>query len=891
MTFAHIPFRRSAIIVVLLLIFLGNPMALRSLSVPANPRSPTALRALTLPDGSPATVKTASTLARGTAIRLRPMAAGTNHACAILADDRVVCWGENDWGQLGIPGFVSVPFPVFVSGLAAAPVNLAAGEEHTCALLADGRVQCWGGDADGQLGNGTSSWFPQVSPVFVTGLADKAIDLAAGSWHTCALLQNGHVQCWGANITGQLGNGSTNSQARAVSVHLPGPATWITAGCNHTCALLADGRMYCWGWNVYGQLGVSGISQSTTPVQVMAVSGQGTTIEAGCSHTCAGYQDTQGKRRLSCWGMGSLLQMPAEQEVGVSILLMRAGMGHTCILTGDHGILCWGYNRYGQLGDGTTQSCHELKPVIGMSHDVFYMTTSADANHTCAVLDDGETFCWGSNMWGQLGNGSLVLAPAPRRVFDLSEVRHVSAGNGFTCAVPSDGSLWCWGQRFNTSFISDTSFPTRLSSPTGGVAGVRAGESHSCALMQDGSVRCWGDNDYGQLGDGSTNLSTTPVVVHNLGGKARAVRVGDDFSCVLLASGTVRCWGHNDHGQLGLGSTQDSHLPAMISLPGKANAIGTGAHHACAVLNDGSLYCWGDNTFGQIGDGSEQDRTSPVRVNLSSAATSVAAGDYHTCALLQNGQVWCWGTNGQGQMGNISAGYGSDTPMQVQNLGGAASGLDVGGDTTCAVVAGGLRCWGLNLYGQLGDGTYHTRFSPTPVQGLGAGVQQVTVGFDHTCARLDTAHGGGMMCWGSDGYGQLGHHRDLRWTRPIPLGETPAPYLLTNHVSGKVGSVFTLVGANFPATGSGRIIINGHTVSSSLAIGESGQVRFFVDTRGAASGDYFVTVSAGSKQATTALRVLSGGTRYAPEGGGFTVTLPAHSARHARRLFMPRVER
>ena len=145
MTFAHIPFRRSAIIVVLLLIFLGNPMALRSLSVPANPRSPTALRALTLPDGSPATVKTASTLARGTAIRLRPMAAGTNHACAILADDRVVCWGENDWGQLGIPGFVSVPFPVFVSGLAAAPVNLAAGEEHTCALLADGRVQCWGG--------------------------------------------------------------------------------------------------------------------------------------------------------------------------------------------------------------------------------------------------------------------------------------------------------------------------------------------------------------------------------------------------------------------------------------------------------------------------------------------------------------------------------------------------------------------------------------------------------------------------------------------------------------------------------------------------------------------------------------------------------------------------
>ncbi len=887
MNFTRIASRRWTLVLTLL-ILLGNFWTLKSLANPPAPSVVRPIRPLTLSDGTPAFLKTNQTASLQALARLRPLATGTNHACAILADDRIICWGENDWRQLGVPGFVAVPFPVFVSGLAAPPVNLAAGEEHTCVLLQDGRVQCWGSNTDGQLGNGTFSWTPSVHPVFVTGLEGKAIDLTAGSWHTCALLENGHVQCWGANITGQLGNGSTNAQARAVTVSLPGPATWITAGCNHSCALLTDGRMYCWGWNVYGQLGVSGTTQSTTPVQVTVISGRGTTIEAGCDHTCATYVDAQGQPRLSCWGWNGLLQMPAQQSSLVSVLLMRAGMGHTCILTADHSILCWGYNRYGQLGDGTTRSRHELKPVIGMSHDVFYMTTSAGANHTCAVREDGMAFCWGSNMWGQLGNGSLVTVSIPRQIFDLNDVHHIAAGNGFTCAVPADGSLWCWGKRFNTSFISDTAAPTRLSSPSGGVAGVQVGEGHACAVMRDGSLRCWGDNDYGQLGNGSTNLSTTPVAVRNLGGRAQAVRVGNDFTCALLAGGTVRCWGHNDHGQLGLGNTQDHSLPVTVSLPAPARSITAGGQHACAALTDGRVFCWGKNTFGQVGDGSERDRHGPVRVNLNGPAVRVAAGDDHTCALLQNGQVWCWGTNGQGQLGNPGAGTGSDTPVRVQNLG-SVSFLDAGGDTTCAVADGGARCWGLNLYGQVGNGSYEAQRTPTQVLGLAAGVTRVSVGFDHACALLDESHGGAALCWGSDAYGQLGRHRDLRWTRPLPLGETPPPYLMANHGVGSVGSVFTLVGANFPATNQARVTVNGRTLSTPLVIGESGQVRLFVDTRGATPGDYFVTVTAGNKSGTAVLRVLAAGPRCAASGGGTTITLPEHTAGHAWRIYLPRV--
>ncbi len=879
------PFTRrwTAVLMVWITVFLFLPLASRGAPAPPHQPSPGPFSPIVLADGSPAVLKTP--LGQETTIRLRPMAVGSNHACAILADNRVICWGENDWGQLGVGGMVSVSYPVFVSGLVGELMTLAAGEEHTCVALADGHVQCWGSNLNGQLGNGAPSYTPQITPVSVTGLGGKVIDLAAGSWHTCALLEDGRVQCWGANNTGQLGNGTLADQATPTTAPLPGPATWITAGCNHSCALLADGRMFCWGWNAWGQLGVSGLMQSTTPVQVTAVTGVGTTIEAGCNHTCVTYQDAQGQSRLSCWGQKNLMQMPAQQEEPVSLLLMRAGMGHTCILTGDHSVVCWGYNRYGQLGDGTTRSRHDLAPVMGMTQNVLYVTTSAGANHTCAAQEDGQAFCWGSNMWGQIGNGSLVLGAAPRRVSSLANVQSFGAGQGYTCATLADGSLWCWGKRFNTSFISDVAAPTRLPSPDNGVAAVQTGANHACALMQDGSLRCWGDNDYGQLGDGSTDLSTTPVTVRNLGGQALAVRVGDDFSCALLNGGAVRCWGRNNHGQLGNGSTQESHVPTTVSLPAAAQALAAGGQHACAVLTNGDAYCWGENAFGQIGDGSQRDQLNPMKVTLPGPAAEMAAGDDHTCARLQNGHVWCWGANYQGQLGNPSAGGERSTPIQVTALKAAATALDAGSENTCAVVDGGAYCWGLNLYGQVGEGSYRTQWTPAPVMGLAAGVQQIGVTFDHACALMDDAHGRGLLCWGSDAYGQLGRGRDLRWTLPHPLGETPAPYLTPNVTEGKNGSVFALVGANFPPTARGEILINGKSVYDALVIDQSGQLRFFVDSRGAEPGKYLVTVKVGERKGSGWIQVRADGVRRVQEGGGLTVAIPPHSAQYP--VFIP----
>ena len=499
-------------------------------------------------------------------------------------------------------------------------------------------------------------------------------------------------------------------------------------------------------------------------------------------------------------------------------------------------------------------------------------------------------------MWGQLGNGTLVLAPVPQKVQDIEDVTQVSAGDNVTCAVTKENTLWCWGASFNTSFGQSTSHPTPLTSLRSHVKKVATGPTdHSCAIMDDGSLRCWGMNNYGQLGDGTTNLypPETYVTVKNLGGEAQDVAVGYDFSCALLSNGTVKCWGHNDHGQLGNGTNQDSLLPTSVSLPGGAKAVAAGGIHACAILNNGDLYCWGFNGVGEIGDGTIQDHPAPVHINFNVPAAKVTAGKQHTCALLENGQIWCWGDNSFGQLGNpnVSApSFVSLVPVQVEGLNGPASDVDAGDYNTCAIVEGGLYCWGNNVAGQIGDGSYHLRSSPTKVMGLTEGVDKVSVGNWHTCALMDESHGGGLLCWGSDILGNLGRNRDLWWTKPISLlPGTPSPYLMTDRRCGKVGSVFSILGVNFPYSNEGKVKINGQTVSSSLSIGEGGQTRLYFDTQGADPGDYLLTIESGGKQANTIFHLLSQGEIHPKEGGGFTVEAPPHSAR--RFLYMRNPER
>jgi alpha-tubulin suppressor-like RCC1 family protein len=383
-------------------------------------------------------------------------------------------------GTLNLPRETAPGDPATAATAAPTPTVIAAGYIHTCALLADHTVWCWGSNGDGQLGDGTRT--SPLTPVQVSGIS-TATAITAGNWHTCALLADGTVHCWGDNYRGQLGDGTRMGRLTPVAVNGISTATAIVAGDLHTCAVLADGTVWCWGANDWGQLGYGITSyQMLTPVPVWGGALTTTAIAAGDSHTCA------------LW------------------------------LTGG-GVVCWGQNVAGQLGDGGVYHV-SLTPVW-----VFGISTAtaitAGFKYTCAVLADGTARCWGSNFSGELGDGTTTERHAPVDVSGISTATAIAAGT------------------FNS---------------TG---------SHTCALLADRTVRCWGLNDYGQLGDGTTTTRLTPVAVPGIS-TATAITVGASHTCAVLADGIVRCWGSGEWGQLGDGTWTDSLTPVTVVLPGPA---------------------------------------------------------------------------------------------------------------------------------------------------------------------------------------------------------------------------------------------------------------------------------------------------------------------------------
>jgi alpha-tubulin suppressor-like RCC1 family protein len=393
-----------------------------------------------------------------------PVAVATIGArCALLPGGRAKCWGENQWGQLGLGDTenrgdgadeVGAALPLVDLGPGEEVIALASGVFHTCALLSGGRVKCWGWNYSGQLGLGDTEnrgdgadEMGAALPLVDLGPGETATAIAAGYEHTCALLESGSVKCWGSNGNGQLGlgdivnrgNGPGQMGAKLPPIDLgPGKtATAIAAGGVHTCALLSGGSVKCWGWNLYGQLGLGDI---------------------------ANRGDVPGQ-------MGAKLP-PVDLGPGEMVTAIAAGGFHTCALLQGGEVKCWGWNLYGQLGLGD------------------------QANH--------------GDVPGQMGDNLPVI--------DLGPGETVSA--------------------------------------------IAAGQAHSCALLQNGRVKCWGRNDNGLLGIGDTDArgddpgemgAQLPVIDLGPGETPTAITASHVHNCALLAAGSIKCWGANEHGELGLG--------------------------------------------------------------------------------------------------------------------------------------------------------------------------------------------------------------------------------------------------------------------------------------------------------------------------------------------------
>lgn len=370
------------------------------------------------------------------------------------------------------------------------------------------------------------------------------------------------------------------------------------------------------------------------------------------------------------------------------------------------------------------------------------------------------------------GGGGLDGMSADGASTDGILIKQIAAGGSYTCALLSNGTVKCWG--YNPCGQIGEPSATALWSVSAvevndllDALEVSVGDRFACAALRNGTIECWGCNEYGQLGDGTTSGSAIPVAAQGLSNAVQVV-ADDSTACARLHDGTVTCWGAVAvrFGDGGTATPGGLTRVAMQGLAGTVQLAGYG-FDSCALNSDGTEECWGSNDHGQLGDGTMMDSPTPVAVQGLTGVVQIARVSSSSCALLHDGTVRCWGANTYGELGNGTTND-SLTPVSVQGISTAVQ-VSTG---ACAILADEtVRCWGGNWAGQLGNGDNSKTNSSTPVVVTGlSGVSQISHGGSHTCALLSD---GTARCWGDNSYGELGD--GTRNSSSLPVTVTVVP--------------------------------------------------------------------------------------------------------------------
>lgn len=657
------------------------------------------------------------------------LAVGGAHACALLANQTVKCWGSGiNWIYGVNPADESVaPAPVAVAGLNGVTA-LSAGGAHTCALLVGGMVKCWGK----YINDGTAIPLTGAAPVppvvleldAPTLMSDisVAVALASGASHTCAVLADRTVKCWGVNQFGQLGDGAYAASAIPVPVSGLANVEGLAAGARHTCAVLMDRTMRCWGSNSEGQLGDGSTAENVpSPVTVAGIT-HVAVLAAGEMHTCVGLQNDV----IKCWGRNSYGQLGGDIALGMisrvpvtmngidHVAALSAGRWHTCVLTDSQNIHCWGHNQYGQLGNGAVGYALTVVPVIGLADA---RAIAAGGVHACALLGNGTVVCWGDNRVGQLGNGTTVNSVSPVLVSDINNATALVAGSTHTCALLVDRTVKCWGfngygSELPPAFLT-TLTPVRVVGLTD-VVGLAADWDGVCAVIADGTVKCW-------------QVGTTPATVDGLADATMVTMGWAGHVCALRVDRTVKCWTFDRVSYWDGTGVNAISAPIAVSDLSDVIALAAGVEHTCAVLENHTVKCWGDNFYGQLGDGTRGNYSLiPVEVKDIDSAIALGLGwqSHQSCAVLADQTVKCWGWVNDGQIEDVTYPYppyhlvGPLVPEIIVGLTGVST-MATGNLYACALLVDHtVKCWGYNGYGQLGNGV--AGYSATPVRVAGS---------------------------------------------------------------------------------------------------------------------------------------------------------------------------